>query len=208
MKHVLLFSTLLLSSCITATPKPDTNQNNTYQLNRITGDITLNGLMISEGTSPVLTGLSENLKKPDSCAVAAGQYYPSSKNEFGRDGNFMTKVHLEPQILDKDAKPQCSSNITIKKGTPFYFLAETGEGWFDLLYEGKVNYCLDNPNFPSFKQPKVDEWFKVNCSDSSKKIWVQMDDALLKKPNICRLEAAAPDYGTGSEAPTTKGNCK
>ena len=198
--------TLFLSSCMAATPtnpNKEDNQDKTYTLNRITGDTALDGLMVSKGFSKPLQGLSEDRKSTSACVVAAGQYYPSAKNDFGQDGNFMTVVHLEPQIANKDYK-----KADIKKGETYYFLALTGEGWFQILHKGKVYNLLESPNFPEFKQPKVDKWFKVPCANNQKKIWLKLDNNLLKQSGICKLTAAAPDYGSGIDEPDIEGDCQ
>ncbi len=202
----LIYTTLFLSFCMAATPSTpvkENNQDQTYTLNKITGDTRLNGLMMSKGFSKPLQGLSEDRKSRASCVVAAGQYFPSSKNDFGQDGNFMTVVHLESQIAARDYP-----DANIKKGGTYYFLALTGEGWFQVLSAGKVYNLLDSPDFPAFKQPKVDEWFKVPCADKHKKIWLKLDDKLLKQTGVCKLTAAAPDYSSGMDEAKIEGDCK
>jgi len=189
------------------------NKPQIYILKKITGDILLNGVMVSKGSKSRIHGFSENLKKTDSCIVAAGQYYPSTNNAFGTDGNFFTKVHLQALYTKMDLVPQCKPKVTVEKGTPYYFLALTGEDQFQMLYKHKLLSCHDSITFPRFKQPVIEEWFKVPCVDenakkTNKKIWIKLDQALIKNKNICKLTAPAPEYSLGLEPPTIKGDCK
>ncbi len=198
---------------ITSSDTNTVNLDKIYTLMKMTGDTTLNGIMISKGSTRIIKGLSENQKREDQCIVAAGQYYPSADNSFGEDGNFMSKIYLSPQLAEKEMKPECRSDIAVKKDSVYYFIALTGEGWYQMLYNNELHNCLDSPNFPVFKQPKVDEWFKVSCQDSlgqaqTKKIWIKLDDKILDNKNVCKLIASAPDYGSGLDAPDIKGGCK
>lgn len=212
MKSATLFALLLCTlACMTGANANGTNKTKgkTYILKGITGDISLNGIMISKNSKVIIKGLSESFEKSASCIVAAGQYYPSANNKFGMDGNFITKVHLQPNYADKDLTPQCPSDPSIKKGSAYYFIALTGEGWYQMLYKGKLLNCLESHTFPRFKQPKIDEWFKVSCDEKvKKKIWIKLDTSLLENKEVCKLTTTAPDYGGGSDAPTIKGVCE
>ena len=189
------------------------NKPHIYILKKITGDILLNGVMISKGFKSQIQGFSENLTKPDSCIVVAGQYYPSTNNAFGTDGNFFTKIHLQALYTEMDLVPQCKPKVTVKKGAAYYFLALTGEDQFQMLYKHTLLSCHDSITFPKFKQPIIEEWFKVPCigknaEKTNKKIWIKLDQDLIKNKNICKLTAPAPEYSLGLEHPTIKGDCK
>lgn len=212
MKRVTLFTALLLASSLSVTTgvigSEKRDRAKTYTMKKITGGVLLSGVMISKNSKILLKGLSENRKRSESCVAAAGQYYPSRHNKFGTNGSFMTKIHLKPRYTNKDLEPLCPSDPIVKKGTPYYFLALTGDGWYQMLYKGKVLNCLKTSKFPIFKQPKIEEWFKVACVKKSKKIWIKLDGSLLEKKDVCKLVAVAPDYIVSSKSPKIKGGCK
>lgn len=195
-----------------------------HSLWKMTGEYTRNGLIVSK--QGITVSAYSDKGELTKCTLDRGRYFPGPANNHGRDGNFLTYVHLAPRYSNQTIPLLTDTTGAILKAKmPYYFLEATGEDHYKLLQSGQsIEYLGATPNVPTFVKPKVDEWFRVNCLNKrirkpkhpalvspSKlkkpyKAWIQLNKALLKHDGICRLSAASPDYHTGNE-PTIHGSC-